>query len=345
MELVIDELDGDERSAIVAAIGTLRAQGRLASPVGELTRDAFAFGGLSERLERGYEEVRSGRGYVVLRGLPLEDELTLEEFRIAVWGIGLHFGGHMLSQNAAGELLTDVIDATASDPTPRMYCSNVELRLHTDITDMLLLASWQTAQSGGTSVIASGLKIHDEIERRAPQHLPALYRGFHYHRLGEEGPGEEPVTPFRVPVFANVDGEISVRYQRMGIAGGHQTLGLPLTEEEIAALNAFDQVASAPENRLAFELERGDLMVINNYTVMHARTHFVSHPEPARARRLVRLWPSGENFRKVPREFNHYAGPGIPPQPGKRCTYDFEQLVTTDPRATGGVPTLNLTEA
>lgn len=329
MELIIDELSGEERSAIVAAV----AQGQR------------SLGDLSARLTRLYEEVRSGRGYVVLRGLPLDDELTLDEFRAAVWAIGLHFGGRMLSQNAAGEVMTDVVDATASDPTPRMYRSNVELRLHTDITDMLLLASWQTAQSGGTSVIASGLTIHDEIARRAPQYLSALYRGFHYHRLGEEGPGEEAVTPFRVPVFANVEGDISVRYQRMGIAAGHQALGLPLTEAEIAALNTFDEVANDAAHRLVFDLKRGDLLVINNYTIMHARTHFTSFPEPERARLLVRLWPAGEHFRKVPKEFDHYAGPGIPAQPGKRCTYDFSQLVTTDPRATGGVPSLNLTEA
>lgn len=344
MELVIDELGSGERSAIVAAIRALRAHGRLASAINELTKDDFAFGRLSERLDRAYREVRSGRGYVVLRGLPLDGELTLEEFRAAAWGIGLHFGGRMLSQNAAGELITDVVDATASDPTPRMYRSSVELRLHTDITDMLFLASWQTAQSGGTSVIASGVAIHDAIERRAPQHLDALYRGFHYHRLGEEGPDEEPVTPFRIPVFAKIDGQTSVRYQRMGIAGGHQALGVPLTEGEIAALNAFDEVAAAPEHRLVFDLERGDVLVINNYTVMHARTHFVSFPEPERARRLIRMWPAGEHFRKVPKEFNHYAGPGIPPQPGKACTYDFSRLVATDPRATGGVPSLNVTK-
>jgi len=344
VELIIDELSGGERSAIVAAIRGLRTDGRLASPIVELTKDEFVFGPLSARLEQAYEEVRSGRGYVVLRGLPVEDELTLEEFRAAVWGIGLHFGGRMLSQNAAGELITDVIDATASDPTPRMYRSNVELRLHTDITDMLLLASWQIAQSGGTSVIGSGQMIHDEIERRAPQYLELLYRGFHYHRMGEEGPVEEPVTPFRIPVFANVEGQISVRYQRMGIAAGHQALGIPLTEDEIAALNLFDEVAGLPQHRLAFDLERGDLLVINNYTVMHARTHFTSFPEPERARRLIRLWPAGESFRSVPKEFNHFAGPGVPPQPGKRCTYDFTGLVTSDPRATGGVPSLNLTE-
>jgi hypothetical protein len=289
-----------------------------------------------------YDEVRRGKGFVVLRGLPA-DRLTLDEFRAKVREIGLHFGGTLLSQNAAGEQITDVIDATASDPTPRMYRSNVELRLHTDITDMLLLACWQTARSGGTSVIASGVTIHDVIERNSPEHLSALYNGFHYHRLGEEGPDEEPVTPFRVPVFARIDGTVSVRYQRMGIAGGHQTLGVPLTEAEIAALDAFDAVAGDSKNRLAFDLERGDVMVINNYAVMHARTHFVSYPQPGRARRLIRLWPAGANFRKVPKEFNHYAGPGIPPQPGKVCTYDFSRLVETDPRATGGVPTLNLT--
>jgi hypothetical protein len=290
-------------------------------------------------LKAASEEVRSGQGVVLVRGLPVDG--TLEQFSAAVWEIGRHFGA-ALSQNAQGELIGHVIDATAQDPTPRMYRSNLELRPHNDITAMIALACWQKARAGGASVLVSGVTVHDEMRRRAPELLAPLYRGYHYHRLGEEGPDEEPTTPYRVPVFANCEGQLSVRYQRAGIAAGHRVRGVPLTHEDVAAFNLFDDIAKAPENRLAFYLERGEMVVINNYTLMHARSQFENHPEPERRRCLVRLWLDAPGFRDVPREFNLFQSNGVPPQDGKRASYDFRKLYAEDPVATGGVPKIDV---
>src|SRR5213075_1701683 len=177
-----------------------------------------------------------------------------------------------------------------------MYRSNLELRPHSDITAMISLACWHRSASGGASIIVSGVTVHDEIRSRAPQLLEPLYRGYHYHRLGEEGADEEPTTPYRTPVFSNRSGQVSCRYQRAGIAAGHRERGVPLEERDLSALNLFDEIAAAPENRLAFFLERGDMIVINNYAVMHARTEFTNFAEPERQRHLVRLWLDREGF-------------------------------------------------
>jgi alpha-ketoglutarate-dependent taurine dioxygenase len=290
-------------------------------------------------LKAAYEEVRAGKGVVLIRGLSTKG--TLEEFCAAVWDAGRHFGA-ALSQNAQGELIGHVIDATAEDATPRMYRSNLELRPHNDITAMIALACWRKARSGGASVLVSGVTVHDEIRRRAPELLAPLYRGYHYHRLGEEGPDEEPTTPYRVPVFSIINSQLSCRYQRAGIAAGHRARGVPLAEEDIAAFNLFDEIAKAPENRLAFYLEPGEMVVINNYTVMHARSQFENHPEPERRRRLVRLWLDAPGFREVPREFNLFKSNGVPPQSGKRASYDFRRLYAEDPVGSGGVPRIDV---
>jgi alpha-ketoglutarate-dependent taurine dioxygenase len=293
---------------------------------------------LDSDLSRACEEVRSGKGLVVIRGLPIDG--TLQQFIDAVWEVGQHFG-QALSQNAQGELIGHVIDATREDPTPRMYRSNLELRPHSDITAMISLACWEKAESGGASVVVSGVTVHDEMRERAPELLEPLYRGYHYHRLGEEAPDEEPATPYRVPVFAVLDGQLSCRYQRTGIAAGHRERGVPLTGQDIAAFNLFDEIAKAPENRLSFFLERGEMMVINNYTVMHARTQFTNYPEAERQRRLIRLWLDAPGFRDVPKEFNLFKSNGVPPQSGRRATYDFKKLYAEDPVATGGMPKID----
>src|SRR5258706_11281345 len=201
--------------------------------------------GLDSDLSKAYEEVRRGRGFVVIRGLPIDG--SLENFIDAVRALGNRFG-HLLSENAQGEMVGQVIDATAEDPTPRMYRSNLELRPHNDITAMIALACWQKARSGGASVLVSGVTVHDEMRRRAPELLAPLYRGYHYHRLGEEGADEEPTTPYRIPVFSTKQAHLSCRYQRSGIVAGHKARGIPLTEEDIAAFNLFDEIAKAPEN-------------------------------------------------------------------------------------------------
>src|SRR5438132_339056 len=171
------ELTSGDRGEMRAALESLERSGRL-SPVHALTKADFRFHGLRKKLERGYAEVRSGKGFVVLRGLPFEG-LSLEQFTACAWGVGLSFG-RALSQNAQGELVTSVIDATAEDATPRMYRSNLELRPHSDITAMILLACWNKSQSGGASIIVSGVSVHDAIRERAPELLEPLYRGFHY---------------------------------------------------------------------------------------------------------------------------------------------------------------------
>jgi alpha-ketoglutarate-dependent taurine dioxygenase len=289
-------------------------------------------------LSKAYEEVRSGRGFVVVRGLPVEG--SLEDFVEAVRELGSHFG-HPLSQNAQGETVGHVIDATGDDPTPRMYRSNLELRPHNDVTAMISLACWHKSQSGGASMIVSAVAVHDEIREREPRLLERLYRGYHYHRLGEQAPDEEAATPYRIPVFALRNKQLSCRYQRAGIAAGHRERGVPLTGEDIEALNLFDEVARAPQNRLGFYLERGEMIVINNYTVLHARTEFRNFPEPERQRRLIRLWLDAPGFRDVPPEFRLFpAANGVPPQAGRRASFDFRKLYAEDPVASGGIPKL-----
>src|SRR5437762_10256535 len=215
------ELTSGDRGEMLAAVEALERSGRL-SPVHALTKTDFRFDGLRKKLEHGYAEVRSGKGFLVLRGLPL-DGVSLEQFTACAWGVGTHFG-RALSQNAQGDLVTSVVDATAEDATPRMYRSNLELRPHSDITAMISLACWHKSASGGASIIVSGVTVHDEIRARAAHLLEALYRGYHYHRLGEEGPGEDAATPYRTPVFANRNGQLSCRYQRAGIAAGQREL-------------------------------------------------------------------------------------------------------------------------
>jgi hypothetical protein len=268
-------LDAPARGELAAAAKRLSAAGRV-DTVHTTTRADFDLPALNRRIDRAVEDVKNGCGFALITGLPYEG-LTKDEFTAATWIIGTRFG-HALSQNAQGDLITEVIDATAADPTPRMYRSSLELRLHSDITAMIALACWQSAQSGGLSYLASAAAIHNEILARAPHLLEPLYNGFHYHRLGEEGPDEEPTTPYRTPVFALRAGQLSRRYQRAGIAAGHKGRGVPLTDLEMEALDLFDAVARVQPHGRQRHSAAGR-------TRVHLRFQGPVHGRPARLRR------------------------------------------------------------
>lgn len=340
------QLEPAEQEELRAAVAALDASGRPGREQEQASgRDDFPLPKLGRRLRDGYEDVRAGRGLILIRGIPCED-WSLQHYAAAVRGIGSWFG-HTLSQNAQGEHLGHVIDATAEDATPRMYRTNFEIGLHNDPTAMLSLACWNPARRGGASVFASALTIHDEIATRAPRLLQPLYRGFHYHRLGEEAPDQAPVTPFRVPVFARRNGRISCRNARAGFVAGHHELGIPITDEELEAINLFDEIAREPDNHLVVPMQRGDMVIINNYALMHARTGFEDDPAPERRRHLLRLWLDAEGFRDVPQEFWQFeTANGIPAQPGRRCTFDFKKLFDEVPAAMlrGEGPRKTLTE-
>lgn len=313
-----------QRNEVLAALHNIERSSSLQSPT-QFTASDFPFQELAQCLAQVFEQVRSGCGFAVIKGLP-RTSLSFEQFAAAVWGLNT-FLGFPLSQNARGELLSEVIDASAIETTPRMYRSALELGLHTDVTGMLSLACWNPARRGGETVLASGVSIHNAIARRAPHLLEVLYRGFHYHRLGEQGPHQEPVTPFRIPVFAVRNGQVSVRYARAGFVAGHHELGIPFSDKEVEAIDLFDEIAREPGNHITFPLEAGDLIVINNYVVMHARKAFEDYDEPARKRRLLRIWLDEQSLRSVPAEFNQMgAQNGIPYQEGRSCSYDFQKL-------------------
>ncbi len=183
--------DVADQAELAAALDRVERDGHVRQPE-TLTRADVRFGALGEKLAQACEQVRAGRGFVVLRGLPLDR--GFDAFAASVWAVGLHFGD-MLSQSAQGERIGHVLDASREETTPRYFRTNIEARMHSDVTAMISLACWHKAQEGGASFVSSAVTVHDEIRRRAPHLLAPLYRGFHYHRLGEEGEGEHPGTP------------------------------------------------------------------------------------------------------------------------------------------------------
>jgi hypothetical protein len=69
------------------------------------------------------------------------------------------------------------------------------LSLHVDLAQIVGLMCVRQARQGGYSQYTSGLAVHNEVLATRPDLMPILYRGFPYHRRGEEAPTTSPITP------------------------------------------------------------------------------------------------------------------------------------------------------
>lgn len=268
----------------------------------------FDWPSVHTRMRSILPELQAGRGFVVMAGLPT-DRFSKDDLAVIYWGLGVSLG-EGVSQSAKGDRLGHVRDMSMVDANARAYQNKNELNPHTDHTELVGLLCLRDSLSGGETPLASALTIHDEILASRPDLMPILYRGFRYHRRGEQQPGEPEITPYRVPVFSRTEGRVSCRLIRPYIEAAAAELGEPLTAAEIEALDLVQDLARDPRFVLSVRLQPGSLVLFNNYVLLHARTPFVDHEEPDRKRHLLRLWLLPENFRPVPPEIELYSTRG-----------------------------------
>lgn len=299
-------LSQQDLAEIAAAVQGVRAHGLALAEVG---RSNFPLPTLGEKLARHLEEIRTGRGFVVLRGLNTAD-YSDDEVGLIFWGIGAYLGVPV-TQNPRGDLLGHVYDhgRRYGDIDVRGYETNAHLPFHSDGCDLVGLLCLRRAKSGGLSSIVSSVTLHNEIRRRHPEYLPPLYNGFYYIRR-EAALTDDPVTPHRVPVFGARDGFISARLIRNQINAACQKTGTPLVPLEREALDFLDSLAHDPDIHLDMDLQVGDMQLCNNYTILHSRTGFEDFPQPERRRHMIRLWLTFRERRPLAAGFAAHEGYG-----------------------------------
>ncbi len=255
-----------------------------------MTRTDFPLPTLAPKLESIRDEVVKGRGFALMRGLPV-GRWSIRESATAYFGIGTHFG-NVRSQNAMGHILGHVRDLgrdAVNDPTARVYQTNERQTYHADRSDIVALLCLKTAKSGGASSLVSSMTIYNEMYRRAPDLLKILFEPFPMDRRGEEAPGQKPYT--MTPVFTWHKGYLSGYYVRRYIESASRFADAPpLTARQIEALDMFDSIANDPDTHLHMDFQPGDMQWVYNHTLLHDRTAFVDWPEEERKRHLLRLW-------------------------------------------------------
>lgn len=294
-------LSADELGELEAAVAAVRARGLVACGFG---REDFPLPTLSARIHRMIGELEFGRGCVLIRGLDVT-HFDGPDLEALYWGIGVHLG-MPITQNAKGDLIGHVTDSGRDYYTRnvRGYTTNNSIRAHCDSADIVALLCLHPSKSGGESMIASSLTVFNEILNTHPEYLDALAEGFHFDLRGEGATGDpDEVTRHKVPVFCHYDGRLSARYNCKTIEDGQRKAGQPLSGQTLEAVRYVGELALRDDIRFDMHFERGDIQILNNHMILHARGAFEDYPEPVRRRNLMRLWLNLREGRTLPPAF------------------------------------------
>ncbi|HEY5070847.1 MAG TPA: TauD/TfdA family dioxygenase [Caulobacteraceae bacterium] len=297
------ELLGEaEVEEIDSAIASARAK---SSNLLEIGRADFPLPTLAARLHAIEQELMSGRGFVLLRGLPRE-RYSNDEMCIAYWGIGAHLGKPW-PQNHYGHVLGDVTDQgkQPGDPTARgNELGQIGLEFHCDGSDLVGLLCLQTGASGGLSAVCNSVSLHNAMVRERPDLAAELYKPQPYDMRGEQAPGRRGW--YEMPVFTQMGGKLFVRLIGSYILASQRHDDAPrLTELAREGLSWLHERSESGAYSVIMDFQPGDMQFINNYHVLHGRTPYRDDRGAGKVRHLKRLWLETDAVGERPRWFRN----------------------------------------
>ena len=289
-------LNAAEVAEIDAALAHLRRQGERDVPA--ITPATFPLPTLAAAFRALGNNLRDGRGFVLLRGLPRE-RYDVDDMARIYFGIGCHIG-RVVPQSGHGELLGNVVDVSDVEAEARGYQAGGAQRFHTDTCDIVSLMCLRGAKSGGVSRIASAAAIHNRLLETRPDLAATLYGEYVYRRMERDASLGNNRLLKRVVIFSRETGgftcNTSGSYPNRAVAAGDAVM----TPLQIEALDEMERLAASPEFHLDMSIAEGDIQFLNNRVLLHGRTGYEDWPEIPRRRHLLRLWLYCDNWPMFP---------------------------------------------
>ncbi|MFY0611986.1 MAG: TauD/TfdA family dioxygenase [Hyphomicrobiaceae bacterium] len=304
----IHELDDQQIGAIDAGIDTFARTDRNWQEASQRTLPLCALEDLFAQIRSELEE---GTGLFRLRGVPV-DRYSLDQLKAFYLAFGDHVG-QPVSQSLSGQRLMHIedegtrskdygiIDTKGSKEGFRSSRSRAlstgGLRFHTDRCDVVSLICINQAAQGGHSKIASVPAIHNAMRERRPDLLDELFTPYPRSRFGEEE--SDASAHYMLPVFAIRDGKFTSHYSRTYVEASQTNPDVPrLRNTQNEALDLLGDLAT----ELCYEmtLQPGDIQLLNNHVIYHARDPFEDDLASGRKRLLLRLWLAMPNSRPLP---------------------------------------------
>lgn len=265
-------------AALEDVVARLRASAR---PWSDVSEADVELPGEGETLRRWRRALTHGRGFLILRGLPVE-RWDLATQHLATGVLGRQFGRLGL-QNPRGDVIGEVraTGAEKVDPFARLYATAGEFRFHCDASDLVGLLCIRPAAEGGESRLASSVSVYNTLLATRPDLAARMFEPQPYDLRNEQAAGGEPYAAFAPCAFGGD------RLRTFYISDYFRTVARHGIEPDLDLLDTYDAIAASPEVGLQFYLQPGDLQILDNHTMLHARSAF--RDEPGRERLLLRF--------------------------------------------------------
>jgi alpha-ketoglutarate-dependent taurine dioxygenase len=230
-------------------------------------------------------------GYFLLSGL----ELSEAEARRFVLRASRMLG-EPLPHDSGGAPIRDVADRGSlleTTSTVRYSDTRHGGNLHTDgchrpghVPDLFALYCVRQASSGGALVLVHVSDLLDRLSDE-PGVLEALRLPVHFDTR-DRTPGAPRTV--RRPILETVDGAPRISYLREYIDSAHCRPDVPpLAADQVRALDVLDALLDRTDLHTRRRLRPGEMIVIDNRSVIHGRTTFPAEVGPA-GRLLLRVW-------------------------------------------------------
>ncbi|KAF2456095.1 hypothetical protein BDY21DRAFT_288209 [Lineolata rhizophorae] len=258
----------------------------------DVCRETFPLPRLQRTLKGVANVLHLGRGFSVIRGLKPQNYSALDNVIIYL-GITSYVAERRGCQDSSGNMIIHIKDLGNEVPDSDMrqspYATNGQ-PFHTDVCDILAMYVQEQAQHGGESHLASGAKVYNEIAAKRPDVIHTL---------------SDPSWIFdKIPAYWNTRALLfnyegkgpGFCFSRRPITGSPtspRSPGVPpMTEVQAEALDMVH--FTAVDHALTMRLQRGDIQLINNLAVFHARSGFID--SPTHTRHIIRLWLRNEEL-------------------------------------------------
>ncbi|KII91313.1 hypothetical protein PLICRDRAFT_38052 [Plicaturopsis crispa FD-325 SS-3] len=264
----------------------------LNKPLGFIAKETFPLPTISPILHDLAKELHTGRGFFVVRTLPV-DKYTREENMIVYAGIASHVGNLRGQQDQTAGVVVHISDLTKTNTDKRIpipaYTTDKQV-FHTDLGDFISLYALDIAAEGGTSRISSAWRVYNELAEKRPDLIKTLSEDWALDTFG----GNPPYV-LRAPLFYH-DEKVIIQYTRRTFTGFLEiprSVNIPpITEAQAEALDTIHFLAT--KYALGLNFKKGDIQFINNLALFHGRDGFRDDPE--HPRHLLRLWLRNEEL-------------------------------------------------
>ncbi|OCK79232.1 Clavaminate synthase-like protein [Lepidopterella palustris CBS 459.81] len=261
---------------------------------GEVSRETFPLPNLQKKLQGVARNLHLGFGFNVIRGLEPQRYTPLDNVIIYL-GITSYIAEHRGVQDSGGSMIIHVKDLGRQIPHSEMrqspYARNAQ-PFHNDVCDILAMYVQQQAAEGGESYLAAGATVYNEIAATRPDVIHTLADTswvFDKHRT--------PAYWNNRAILFNFSGYgPGFCFSRRPITGSPtspRSPGVPpMTEVQAEALDMVH--FTAVKHQISMRLQRGDIQLINNLAVFHARNGF--RDKIGEQRHIIRLWLRNEEL-------------------------------------------------